>query len=575
MKNFNILDFIKKHKILLTIFSFIFSFFLFNNNVFAKTHEIFSYTSGSMLYQILYDDSVNLLYSTNTNTSTNTTNQFSFPLEDNYHYVIAYSEYKKLYYVYTNEGMDTSFHKLNNMNIVNRYFFINGEDSARTSYFSVGYGEIRTLSNTNLSSSGSYTYIPINFDMYLNDNTTLYKEDVLKQFSSPKINSLEFKEDIFKKNNFIASNYELTIDNYSEDYNYYFAYSSCIDNENCYNLMQLKTKKTYNHNLGEFNYQEDYLLNINGLIDENGKINISLFENDSIIVLINDKEDNYIESKTFTITQVDEKRTNLNIKPYFTVENKTTDSCKIYENETEYKLCTKFKIYVNDMIDVHDYILYESINSPDDFKEKLIWNNSISVTLYKNGDYAIYKLTDLEGNIIDTVTVNAAGITFNDNDNKVYFKYESSYNEDTKNAVVKYYFYNYNFDNYKIYYSDNGICTDFNEITLDKENDIVGSYQQTYDQSKTICIEITDLEGNYINSFTYSLDYFSIMKNDYDNDTFDYMFNYLKELTNNGNKIFIYMTDVYNKIISSKLGSYITLIIFSCIIILILKALSR
>ena len=393
---------------------------------------------------------------------------------------------------------------------------------------------------------------------------------------TPKINSLEFKEDVKKKNNFIATNYELTIDNYNQDYNYYFAYASCMENNSCYNLTKLNTLNKYYDNFGKYNYQEDYLLNINGLIDENGKIDISLFANDTIIVLINDKDNNFVESKTFTITEVDEKRTNINENPYFTVENYTSDSCKIYENETEYKLCTSFKIYINDMANVHDYILYESINSADDFKEVGIWNNRTSITLYKNGDYAIYKLTDLEGNIIDTITVNAGGLKiFDENDTEVYLKHETNYNEDTKNAVVKYYFYNYKFNNYKIYYSEDGMCSEFNEITLNYENDIVGSIQKTYKENKTICFKITDLEGNYIKSFTYNLDYFSIMKNDEDYTTFDYMFNYLKEMASNSTKIFIHMTNVYNKIMSSNLGSYVMLVIFSCIIILILKALSR
>ena len=259
------------------------------------------------------------------------------------------------------------------------------------------------------------------------------------------------------------------------------------------------------------------------------KFNVNGF----LIVRILDKETNsLVVSASYTVSGITESLPNVSI-------TKLDDtSCTTSINGTEYIVCTKLQVSVSHMI-LTKYRIYYSYDNGE------TWNSTagdgwVEVIDY-NCNFIVKVLGRDDNKYINSASYNITTISTDYSQLGQYISFRGELNNDKTIFNLKTYFYNFDNTNYNYYYSigDNG---NFTEITETYEVGVSNVYYFSYDffQYDYILIKITDKEGNYVTSATYTVNVFSDLKNT----------DYIKSISNFLNSISDY-TNLYKDLFNT------------------------
>ena len=273
---------------------------------------------------------------------------------------------------------------------------------------------------------------------YLNFRSSVNKPVV-------KINLVESK---YNDDVFLYNKYRLNIENFNEDYIYYFAKYSEKD-----------TDQTIYNKYSEFYYENGYFRVLYGkehqqhLRSDKTYFDFILNKNDVIIVEIKDKNNKSIVTYTYNVTTIPE---NNDILPYITTDDMS--SCTVKYKGKEYITCRNYLVNAH-FSDLTTYYLYMSTDLGKSFKKVDTNYGKYHFTGTENGQVFIFKVLDKDGNEITSTTYNIVGLSnYEDIKTFTYITTEASlsYDEDGNYhyGSVYYWFHNWN-SSYKLYYAEN------------------------------------------------------------------------------------------------------------------------
>lgn len=260
-----------------------------------------------------------------------------------------------------------------------------------------------------------------------------------------KINFVESK---YNDDVFLYNKYRLNIENFNEDYIYYFAKYSEKD-----------TDQTIYNKYSEFYYENGYFRVLYGkehqqhLSSDKTYFDFILNKNDVIIVEIKDKNNKSIVTYTYNVTTIPE---NNDILPYITTDDMS--SCTVKYKGKEYITCRNYLVNAH-FSDLTSYYLYMSTDLGKTFKKVDTNYGKYHFTGTENGQVFIFKVLDKDGNEITSTTYNIVGLSnYEDIKTFTYITTEASlsYDEDGNYhyGSVYYWFHNWN-SSYKLYYAEN------------------------------------------------------------------------------------------------------------------------
>lgn len=260
-----------------------------------------------------------------------------------------------------------------------------------------------------------------------------------------KINLVESK---YNDDVFLYNKYRLNIENFNEDYIYYFAKYSEKD-----------TDQTIYNKYSEFYYENGYFRVLYGkehqqhLRSDKTYFDFILNKNDVIIVEIKDKNNKSIVTYTYNVTTIPE---NNDILPYITTDDMS--SCTVKYKGKEYITCRNYLVNAH-FSDLTTYYLYMSTDLGKSFKKVDTNYGKYHFTGTENGQVFIFKVLDKDGNEITSTTYNIVGLSnYEDIKTFTYITTEASlsYDEDGNYhyGSVYYWFHNWN-SSYKLYYAEN------------------------------------------------------------------------------------------------------------------------
>ena len=363
-------------------------------------------------------------------------------------------------------------------------------------------------------------------------------------------------------------------------------------------------------------------------IDEND-FNLVITKNKTIYVKVNDLNDNYITSATFTTNKINEHVLD------YSIEDGTEQGKKLkiyYYNfdNTDYHIVSNFQTGKEEKFEsnINGTIIYDNLNldntysinsynENDEFivgkvidiqvdEAKLNNNRYIKLNLdkekkrinfyyenYKKNDKCYYKISneeEIEVNCSDNMLLNInkngyieiyiknnneivlkRGVNLNFLDNLPKFKFDSYYNDNESKQVLKIIIDNLK-SNDKIYYSFD------KESWIQLENKRI-NYLDFY-SSMEVYFKV-ERENEIVSEAYFDLVFKAFENSSENNDKEKYnglkgLLKYFKEITNNITTLPVKMgQNIYLLIRKSKIGLYILLIIVSSIIILFLKSIKR
>lgn len=299
--------------------------------------------------------------------------------------------------------------------------------------------------------------------------------------------------------------------------------------------------------------------------------------------IVSKENDSVISSTTYTITKI---QTLPSSNPKVDIEitkktNNQTDfiaggSCTINKNNNTYTQCEDINIkfsLIDESILKYEYSYDKQnwINFNFNILDKLDESNTISMRIYKNTTLYV-RVINLDNNEIN----NSATYTITSINTTEFLTqevtFQSVYYRDLMKIDVYSLFVNYDPTNYNYYFNTSADKNSFVDIT----NKIVCNsntgcrYITSFDYSGFVYIRIEDKQGNYINTFTYTVNYDHYLEkknvNDYMNDVPKFMESMKGYISK--------FTDVLNYFFTS-LNSTIKYAIITLFIVLIATCLIR
>lgn len=299
--------------------------------------------------------------------------------------------------------------------------------------------------------------------------------------------------------------------------------------------------------------------------------------------IVSKENDSVISSVTYTITKI-QILPSSNPKIDIEITKKTNDqtdfisggSCIINKNNNTYTQCEDINIkfsLIDESILKYEYSYDKQnwINFNFNILDKLDESNTISMRIYKNTTLYV-RVINLDNNEIN----NSATYTITSINTTEFLTqevtFQSVYYRDLMKIDVYSLFVNYDPTNYNYYFNTSADKNSFVDIT----NKIVCNsntgcrYITSFDYSGFVYIRIEDKQGNYINTFTYTVNYDHYLEkknvNDYMNDVPKFMESMKGYISK--------FTDVLNYFFTS-LNSTIKYAIITLFIVLIATCLIR
>lgn len=287
-----------------------------------------------------------------------------------------------------------------------------------------------------------------NRPVYIIDSSTDKRFLNFRSSVNKPVVKINFVESKYNDDVFLYNKYRLNIENFNEDYIYYFAKYSEKD-----------TDQTIYNKYSEFYYENGYFRVLYGkehqqhLSSDKTYFDFILNKNDVIIVEIKDKNNKSIVTYTYNVTTIPE---NNDILPYITTDDMS--SCTVKYKGKEYITCRNYLVNAH-FSDLTSYYLYMSTDLGKTFKKVDTNYGKYHFTGTENGQVFIFKVLDKDGNEITSTTYNIVGLSnYEDIKTFTYITTEASlsYDEDGNYhyGSVYYWFHNWN-SSYKLYYAEN------------------------------------------------------------------------------------------------------------------------
>ena len=543
----------KKLKILFLIFLVsIFSLFLIDNakaSVSSENKPYFDSTTS------LFSEIANRRHYVYANYYKNTNNLYIFTLYgDDINNSSSYSklydqfsQYPYIYFTFNNPNNSGGCFIYSSQPLVyntsDKYLYAN---SLGNTYYSMSW--VNSISYTK-ANNGAKLPNTCTLDLINGGTTKFYNNgDILDQNgnvyqsaniinTTPEIHFTTPINIINENDEIIQSNITMTIDNY----------------DSTKHIVQYSTSYDYNSDTHDYNFWD---LNYNGT-SWNYTTNI----NDTLIVRILDSTNNeMIESATFTFANIVEQLPDIR----FTKDDNSL--CLI--NNVYY--CKGINVKVLNY-NSSKYQILVSENGTDWITKD---EKEFNYIAQNNLTYYVQVVERNTGNYVTSSTYTFDNIESNKTslNHKIIFK--GFYYELEKKYKVYALIYNYDYTNYNYYFKwKYGTQeTQWEDLSpeLEKNVTIINSSSAEFLSytNGTLYIKIEDKQGNYIDSATYTINQFNSEVTI--NDTLDNL-----TINNNNKSIFNIFNQVYNKINNSSLGEYIKIIIYSSILILLIKVLKR
>lgn len=535
------------------IFAILISTVFFINNVNAKENKYnYSYNFSGETYDIYYDDINNQVCVSNT----------CVAIKKPYFYFYWQSYYLNITQ-YDND--DIIIHQENcpipdsnnntyfcSMNSNSNY------DGFLTTSINIQTSEISVLENFADFHYGvkGWNQLVTNVNLYNTDRSIYFEKNLdVTINTSPTISITETSEEkttVQDKEYLIAVNLNVE--------------STNIDDSKYICMFSFDNKETWD----KFNCSEKY--NYKATNNGNYYAQIVSKENDSVI-----------SSVTYTITKI-QILPSSNPKIDIEITKKTNDqtdfisggSCIINKNNNTYTQCEDINIkfsLIDESILKYEYSYDKQnwINFNFNILDKLDESNTISMRIYKNTTLYV-RVINLDNNEIN----NSATYTITSINTTEFLTqevtFQSVYYRDLMKIDVYSLFVNYDPTNYNYYFNTSADKNSFVDIT----NKIVCNsntgcrYITSFDYSGFVYIRIEDKQGNYINTFTYTVNYDHYLEkknvNDYMNDVPKFMESMKGYISK--------FTDVLNYFFTS-LNSTIKYAIITLFIVLIATCLIR
>lgn len=232
--------------------------------------------------------------------------------------------------------------------------------------------------------------------------------------------------------------------------------------------------------------------------------------------------------------------------PYLVLKHDDNSDCYVDNKQ----VCDNIRVYPNLMT----YDKYMFYYSEDGGTTWLTSYSAFTKTVTESNKTYLFKITDLEGNIIDNLSYTQS--PFGEFDTSYpYVKFE--YKID-KNLLVYYldtYLYNYDTSKYKFYYSENGkdfyellqnkYVANYNDVYLKTYNPFIQMFSLKFTKNSYVYIKITDLEGNSLGTYTHFIDYDKALE-ELDNSWFKPIKEFIDNNIFNKLPIIQQLIDIYN-----------------------------
>lgn len=432
---------------------------------------------------------------------------------DNFEITALYDSNKPVYYIVTNENTGQFTSKCISSNNV---MGTTGDHETNLRHF---------VDETNwYSSGGFYSNIPeikisdnIKFSLYdyeIEQGTTMfYGSDSGMLSSEPNVPviptlKIDFLESKYNNDVFLYNKYRLSVENFNDDYVYYMG-----------KMSEENSDMTSYNKYSEFYYENKYFRVLYGkenqmhLNNDKTYFDFILNKNDTIIVEVRDKENNYITSMTYTVTSIDETE---KVLPYITTDEAST--CKVTYKGNDYITCKTYTINAH-FSDLTSYYLYLSTDNGETFN-KVDTNYGVYTFSGKNNnENFIFKVLDKDGNYITSASYTITGISnYDDIKTFVYINVDETigYDDELNYYYGSVYYWIYNWDSsYKLYYREDNCPKNDDKYRIYplSHSDSLFGIGYKYTRDLYACFVVYDKDDNYLYSMTHSF----YMENVYQN----------------------------------------------------------
>ena len=344
-------------------------------------------------------------------------------------------------------------------------------------------------------------------DVFISGNSTY---DTVIGENTPVIPTLkiDFLESKYNNDVFLYNKYRLSVENFNDDYVYYMG-----------KMSEENSDMTSYNKYSEFYYENKYFRVLYGkenqmhLNNDKTYFDFILNKNDTIIVEVRDKENNYITSMTYTVTSIDETE---KVLPYITTDEAST--CKVTYKGKDYITCKTYTINAH-FSDLTSYYLYLSTDNGETFN-KVDTNYGVYTFSGKNNnENFIFKVLDKDGNYITSASYTITGISnYDDIKTFVYINVDETigYDDELNYYYGSVYYWIYNWDSsYKLYYREDNCPKNDDKYRIYplSHSDSLYGIGYKYTRDLYACFVVYDKDDNYLYSMTHSF----YMENVYQN----------------------------------------------------------
>lgn len=330
----------------------------------------------------------------------------------------------------------------------------------------------------------------------------------LNKYSINPTLKIDFLESKYNNDVFLYNKYRLSVENFNDDYVYYMG-----------KMSEENSDMTSYNKYSEFYYENKYFRVLYGkenqmhLNNDKTYFDFILNKNDTIIVEVRDKENNYITSMTYTVTSIDETE---KVLPYITTDEAST--CKVTYKGKDYITCKTYTINAH-FSDLTSYYLYLSTDNGETFN-KVDTNYGVYTFSGKNNnENFIFKVLDKDGNYITSASYTITGISnYDDIKTFVYINVDETigYDDELNYYYGSVYYWIYNWDSsYKLYYREDNCPKNDDKYRIYplSHSDSLYGIGYKYTRDLYACFVVYDKDDNYLYSMTHSF----YMENVYQN----------------------------------------------------------
>lgn len=403
----------------------------------------------------------------------------------------------------------------------------------------------------NTTSTTSYSYEQIKFDLYnyekINNKTLSKESGIIDTNIKFYFNSNQYQKGTYAINSFIYEGQTYTVGDliyengsfagskptisFSKTENKENNHVTSVDVNIKFSIID-NDKYIYQYKQNELDGWVTYQFN------DTDNFTLNYEKNDILYVRVLDKNTfEEITTSTYNISS---------LLPYLVLKHDDNSDCYVDNKQ----VCDNIRVYPN-LMTYDKYMFYYSEDGGT------TWLTSYSAfikTVTESNKTYLFKITDLEGNIIDNLSYTQS--PFGEFDTSYpYVKFE--YKID-KNLLVYYldtYLYNYDTSKYKFYYSENGkdfyellqnkYVANYNDVYLKTYNPFIQMFSLKFTKNSYVYIKITDLEGNSLGTYTHFIDYDKALE-ELDNSWFKPIKEFIDNNIFNKLPIIQQLIDIYN-----------------------------